>query len=149
MKEQLITFDTAKLAKEKGFDIAVNNVYQDGNTRSPYFRELHNFNGDDEMDYYSAPTQSLLQRWLWEKHKCWISIEIAYRQGSYEYRNIEPYIQFTGIVKFWVENPPKEKEKGWYGRLIIDGSNPDPYKLLEHMLKDVLERIPFKITDEN
>ena len=44
MKEQLITFETAKLAKEKGFTIL------------------------EKGFYIGAPTQSLLQKWLREKH---------------------------------------------------------------------------------
>ena len=54
--------------------------------------------------------------------------------------NKENYIQFYSYVKFWREKP----RKGWYGRLIIDGTNPDPYELLEKMLQDALKRIPFK-----
>lgn len=48
MKEELITFETAKLAKEKGY----NKEFED----YPY------------KGCIIAPTQSLLQRWLREKH---------------------------------------------------------------------------------
>ena len=60
MEEQLITFETAKLA----YDIKLNGY----NSIFPGF----NYNENGELkgysDKYVAPTQSLLQRWLREKH---------------------------------------------------------------------------------
>lgn len=53
MREQLITFETAKLAKEKGFNEII--FESDGNC---------NITG-----VYKAPTQSLLQKWLRENPK--------------------------------------------------------------------------------
>lgn len=79
MEEQLISFETAKLAKEKGFDIATVSFY-DGyidNTPKLISKQLSkepiiNWNKDYKEGghgvYYSAPTQSLLQKWLREKH---------------------------------------------------------------------------------
>lgn len=74
--EEYITHETAKLAKEKGFD-------------SP---TLHFFDKKGERDYgghenwnegygetCSCPTQALLQKWLREKHKLHIYIETTSR----------------------------------------------------------------------
>ena len=64
MTEQLITFDTAKLAKEKGFtDIETYVSYHyNSNTKE------ETLDGDrlyNEMDnYIPAPTQSLLLKWI-------------------------------------------------------------------------------------
>lgn len=60
MKEQLISFQVAKLAKEKGFALS----------RFDYPKycdegKIHNNNWNIGI---SAPTQSLLQHWLREKH---------------------------------------------------------------------------------
>lgn len=109
MKEEFITFETAKLAKEKGFNIPVleyiciHGVFQCINESTYYeegdgYRCLNNLGGPILQDYnnieidsdyagqgpcfydgqdrsiYSAPTQSLLQRWLREKHKINISM---------------------------------------------------------------------------
>jgi hypothetical protein len=63
MKEQLISFETAKLAKEKGFNEYCYNCYNGNgylNTAEDNHFELF-FNGDL---YTVAPTQSLLQKWL-------------------------------------------------------------------------------------
>jgi hypothetical protein len=64
MKEQLITFKTAKLAKEKGFSLG----------RHDYPR--YDPSGDFQYINYtigiSAPTQSLLQKWLREKKNIFV-----------------------------------------------------------------------------
>jgi hypothetical protein len=77
MEEQLITFETAKLAKEKGFDIKVETFYM-GDSEENF---LHNagkkdnwnnhkclLNESELSNDYSAPTQSLLQKWFREEH---------------------------------------------------------------------------------
>lgn len=87
MKEQLISFDTAKLAKEKGFDISCQYYYDnDGNlpdrwessgsstdTDVPIYLEEfeENYNSNNWVGNIkcSAPTQSLLQKWLREVHE--------------------------------------------------------------------------------
>ena len=67
MEEQLISFETAKLAKEKGFNEPCSYKYTPGGTTT------YNTNRRD-MDIY-APTQSLLQKWLREIHSIDIMIE--------------------------------------------------------------------------
>jgi len=65
MEEQLISFETAKLAKEKGFDIPQLYFYIDGEISWKVDNTRCNNRLETE---FSAPTQSLLQRWLREKH---------------------------------------------------------------------------------
>lgn len=65
MKEELIQFETAKLAKEAGFDWATLCYYP------PHSRSA--IRDDIECPctahgIYPAPTQSLVQRWLREEH---------------------------------------------------------------------------------
>jgi hypothetical protein len=65
MKEKLITFETAKLAKEKGFNWPVNFYWY--NNKPNDWHESDNdylFNENEESDHISRPTQSLLQKWL-------------------------------------------------------------------------------------
>ena len=103
MKEQLISFETAKLAKEKGFDILCFNYYfEDGEFKENILTGQNGYYGDDyEVEFeeflenwndktltnknggrcfgcsknkgyletFSAPTQSLLQKWLREKYR--------------------------------------------------------------------------------
>ena len=81
MEEQLISFDTAKLAKEKGFNIPTISYYSPkgrSEESEGYMTErLECSNWNDGQGSYpthakdvecSAPTQSLLQKWLREVH---------------------------------------------------------------------------------
>jgi len=86
MKDELITFVTAKLAKEKGFDVPAFTVYANNGTFSTD-ETAYNFNS---RTGYSAPTQSLLQRWLREKH----NIEFISMCGGGE-AGIEKWYKFT------------------------------------------------------
>lgn len=80
MKEDLVTKETAKLAKEKKFRELCNSAYSedlDGIVTTEINNGYLFFNGSlsDEVDgYTSAPTQALLKKWLWEKHKIFLSL---------------------------------------------------------------------------
>ena len=67
MEEQLIAYSTANLAKEKGFDIE-SNGHAYFNVNGKIVEGHIAFSGEYE-NLGLAPTQSLLQRWLREKHK--------------------------------------------------------------------------------
>ena len=84
MEDTRITFETAKLAKEKGFTQETNRF------EIPYYNYKGEFKGDvsdwrvrkyirgedtSNIEFVSAPTQSLLAKWLREKHN--IHIEIS------------------------------------------------------------------------
>jgi hypothetical protein len=91
MKEQLITFKTSKLAKEKGFKEYCKSGYLNNKCIEKYHvagdglkdwgnynKESSEFTHTDNAEgffiplhepYYKTPTQSLLQKWLRDKHK--------------------------------------------------------------------------------
>lgn len=74
------TYQTAVLAKEKGFDWKVRSHYKERDII--YNGKPYNFNSKEEQKLWStkltsAPTQSELQKWLREKHKIHIIIEPA------------------------------------------------------------------------
>jgi hypothetical protein len=76
MKDELITFETAVLAKEKGFEEPTDEYYNlDGELVADY-RENWPINYCKDFDPLgsNAPTQSLLQRWLREKYDTHIKI---------------------------------------------------------------------------
>ena len=101
MQEQLITFETAKLAKEKGFDFRCEKAYfetlkhaletsRDGEITFPYKppRILKRNYGDEFTIFIAeAPTQSLLQKWLREKHEIYVS-----PRESYSFDNTLEYV---------------------------------------------------------
>ena len=85
MEEKLISFETAKLTKEKSFDEKVYREYD----KSGYLRctsksadvVLGPYDELLKSTEYPAPTQSLLQRWLREVHNCFIDI-LPHRDGD-------------------------------------------------------------------
>jgi hypothetical protein len=106
MKETLITFETAKLAKEKGFSVGTHGCLvhyktsrthpEDGNS-GPFGWEKGEITSDssfiingredlgdysnENYDCYELPTQSLLQKWLREEYNCYIDI-LPHRDGD-------------------------------------------------------------------
>lgn len=127
MKEQLITFETAKLAKEKGFNIFNidinlknniiindNDIYIDSKNidgkyylyinedNCVYSLEVGQFNSvigsfnsfakeyilKETNDYFHAPTQSLLQKWLREKYEIYIEVEITDNTKYFHFKYI-------------------------------------------------------------
>lgn len=94
MKDQLVSFETAKLAKEKGFDGFCFDAY---NThKMKYSDGWLEYIDDNEIEIpftseslkskdILAPTQSLLQKWLREVHNIVIDISLYILSDSYYY----------------------------------------------------------------
>jgi len=102
MKEQLITLETAKIAKDKGFNITLENTdedwksnyYEPNDMRYHYHRDSKKYSplsdyyadtnqnfqqyGDNKHPHIDAPTQALLQKWLREKHDIHIVMVSGY-----------------------------------------------------------------------
>lgn len=94
MEEQIISFETAKLAKEKGFDWETEEFYT--NPKKPYLAKGVQYGSDsdtyvrlwkwnsmpsnyptnEEDVLCAAPTQSLLQKWLREEHNIYIELSV-------------------------------------------------------------------------
>ena len=112
MKEQVISFKTAKLAKEKGFNWECFGLYylkhpeEEINVLTydkhplglnPHKYGFCDWNSDDflfkdEIKRISAPTQSLLQKWLRDKHNLHITI-FSSSQESWMFRITKPHQQ--------------------------------------------------------
>lgn len=110
MEDQLIKHETAKLAKEKGFDCITQWYFHP--EYGIYF-ESFDVTDDDECEfygnknngkwakgYYSAPTQSLLQRWLREKYNINLVTHPLYGGNKVDNKQIA-----------WVCKTPVEDEK--------------------------------------
>jgi len=84
LKEALISFKLAKFAVEKGFTTVIGlghvsprgNYYNsDGVLNGGVIKEIKSYlNNNKEFVTIGAPTQSLLQKWLREKHNIHIGI---------------------------------------------------------------------------
>ena len=84
LKEKLISFETAKLAKEKGFElnsICYYQLYSEGQLRYKLFTEEDENGGyvnEDSLNRIAVVTQTLLQMWLREVHEISIKIDDYY-----------------------------------------------------------------------
>ena len=82
MKDQIISFETAVAAKEIGFDVPVMWFYNLSSkltydTNWPTLENNYNENFTYHNAECSAPTQSLLQKYLREEYNIQIVIEYA------------------------------------------------------------------------
>ena len=77
IEESYVSFDTARMLKDAGFDVPCRGVYVTDRTGYHEFREYDNkqtkddlcWNTEDGFQYeYLAPTQALAARWLREVH---------------------------------------------------------------------------------
>ena len=97
LKETLVSSETAKLAKEKGFDLGcwawyVDTTLAGHEPNKPQFRDnifvLRDYNKDTKTskNFISAPTQFDLQLWLKKTHKIYVTISndtsMFYREQS-------------------------------------------------------------------
>ena len=108
MNEVLIDYETAKLAKQKGFNEAVQSfIYEDGIHWSPVHliddllyvykiekrhksnKSITTLDSSDTLNFYLCPTQSLLQKWIREKHN--INIEIYTNACGYNWQLNKAY----------------------------------------------------------
>jgi len=72
MDLKLIDYDTAKLAREVGFDLEVEYTYTSDRGSADFFYDFDDYNQYD--DNYSAPTQALLHKWLMDKFQMIVCI---------------------------------------------------------------------------
>jgi len=81
MTDQLISLETAKLAKEKGFVEGSKSYYNGAGEIQTWNPEFHphaiHKNNFMQRFLYEAPTQSLLQKWLREAHEIMIVISMT------------------------------------------------------------------------
>ena len=76
--EDYVSFETAKLLREKGFDTACNYVYREpdegqGYVLEKFFKPIKNSELIDEV--YAASTLQTAMKWLREVHKIIITID--------------------------------------------------------------------------
>ena len=136
IKEELVSFETAKLAKEKKFDIPCNRAWSDKDSRNEEYERFYSFNNDEKVKdhfrfpLYSAPTQSLLQKWLWETHGFWVEMTL-WGDG----------MGFVCLIK---QAKGGEADGSTIVRqvgIVENGFEKDPYKILEKGIQTALKLI--------
>lgn len=78
ISEDYVSFETAKLLKEKGFDQNCATYYLDGQVWRHYHGEVI----PKGKQIYAAPTQAMSMKWLREVHGLHISLEPCYDYDS-------------------------------------------------------------------
>ena len=95
IKEQFVSFDTAKMLKEIGFDVPCRGIYVTDRTGYHEFREYDNKQTVDDLcqdiedgsQYeYLAPTQALAARWLCECKMIEVSAAYCRRRKLWYYQ---------------------------------------------------------------
>jgi len=135
MEEELISFETAKLAKEKGFDWECELVYNELDAITTDFI-IDAFNKIIFEKYapliYLAPTQCQLQKWLRIKHKIHIKIEA-----------VAPHEVYRSILQLLdlPENRTTPAKLG-YQNIINVQTTETPEEALEIGLQKALKSIP-------
>lgn len=73
MVEELVSWEAARLLKEKGFDIPTSYVYNEEGRVGRSFGDYDwNHSEVRSVSYASAPSQSLVQKWIREKHNLFV-----------------------------------------------------------------------------
>jgi hypothetical protein len=127
MKEQIISFETAKLAKEKGFNWECSYTWSEADkgvesafdlTGEMYFsnEEIENALANG-FTVYMAPTQSLLQKWLREEHDIHITI---YRRKSPDATFFQAEVNNIGVGCFTGESDDETYE-GILEAALVEG----------------------------
>lgn len=124
MKETLITFETAELAKEKGFDIPVRNyVALSDKSKSIYEGFDDDYWGDNRIvnwnngmplkpfgEGLSIPTQSLLQKWLREVHRADITVITDWIKGERVYYVGFSFVNPNNEIDIWFSNDNENRK---------------------------------------
>lgn len=135
MEDTIVSFKTAKLAKEKGFDLEVKDFYYESsqleevsnrftlNMNDPIEASMElSFNyreKKEQWNVFSAPTQSLLQKWLREKYN--ILVEIKFDTISFGYRIFNP-LKSTDYFTEWkyeIWDFEEALDRGLYQALLL------------------------------
>ena len=140
MKEQLVEFETAKLAKEVGFNEFCYSLYQDEqcllkdcfeyNPSLKYYNSEYKPSSDNPEWFLanacSAPPQSLLQRWLYEKHQIWVNSQPLFSKNE--------CVGVSLSITSWK-----------FPIVTISYAGYDVYEVLEEGLQEALKLIKIKL----
>jgi hypothetical protein len=123
MEDEIVSFETAMLLKEKGFNEPCCHFYEHGklNEIEPYaeYETLFVSNNFPNKKLYceemqcTAPTQSLAQKWLRDTHKMCISPSLTSRWKGINYIiTIDKVISDSEIeIAFVIDSNSKEIKK--------------------------------------
>lgn len=103
--ETLVSFKVAELAKKKGFDEVCSYLYE--NSKDIVYTTHKNSGLNKHFDWYSAPRQSLLQKWLDITHNKYVHVEKHTRNGLKCY---SPFINNIPVKETFFNDYDKSEE---------------------------------------
>ena len=132
-----VDFLTAKLAKEKGFNLGSNNVwfeYKDGTVEETDNYYTRNNGGESDLSnnsfiVYERPTQAELQNWLREKL---VFVEVN--------TDCTTYPKFCYDIKQFFGNPLNLSEREWGWNIPPNDADWGLYRKWEDALEDGLKK---------
>ena len=83
IEEEHVTFETAKLAKEKGFNEECLFYYEHLESGNILWKTVKSHKTD--TNFYLAPSQSILARWLRDSYKVIVSCAFNYETKKFAY----------------------------------------------------------------
>lgn len=95
--EDYVSFETAKLLKEKGFDESCERIYDEGGYLLANNCGYINEESPDEYFHALAPTLQMAMKWLREEHNAFITISRSITGNGYVYSH---EIYNGGIAKY-------------------------------------------------
>lgn len=100
MEETLVGFQLAKLANKKGFNEICENAFYPSN--NGYFPVNFSIKSDlsNYSNYFLRPTQSLLQKWLREKHHIHVEISWEYHMKWFYGLYMAPYTIEDDVISW-------------------------------------------------
>jgi len=104
MEEQLISFATAKLAKEKGCKVDHNRYYDEKiSTVDTFFGNIWK-DGFPHNEFIPRPSQSLLQKWLRDIHNIHITISNSLLYNTWHIIELDFIAQGYAAEIEWIEH---------------------------------------------
>ena len=125
IEESCVSFDTAKLLKEAGFDIPCRGIYVTDRTGYYEFREYDNKQTTDDLCWdtedgfqyeYLAPTQALADKWLREVYN--VAIYSLYDDDMEQwFYFVDVFTNNSVINGFWSGSEYDDYESAFEGGL--------------------------------
>lgn len=108
IKEAYVSFEVAKLLKEKGFDISCHQKYDDEGYLS--FNDVGYINSEKPCDdfYALAPTQQMAMAWLREEHNKYCDIgydiDLNWFFQIIELKELKEHFDYSELKYYYAEN---------------------------------------------
>ena len=119
MELQRINLKTAKLAREKGFDLCLQWAYKTENDIefADFFDDFENWN--EYEDNFSAPTQELLRLWLRKKHNIFLNSITGHDLGT----RFQIYYEEEGVAYDYLYTDMFDEYEDALDEALIEGLN--------------------------